>query len=182
MNKLGKQSALAFAALVAVLTCSSAIAQQRFRAGSDRADRSLSEIRLRDKGLVVVLKSSVISADESDTSIIESVLRADPDSMWRHQVVYGTLAKKLNSYIRKYRSLSAANDLGEADFVLFFSLVEYRQILNTSYPFGELFVIVKGDPQEGQPPRIIWKSNKIIWAGDAINNFLRDLKNQRGED
>ena len=181
MNNLRK-SVCAFAALISiVLGCSGTIAQQRFRAESDTRGSSLSEIRHRDRGLVIVLKSSVISADDSESTIIESVLRADPDSIWRHQMVYGTLAKKLNSYIRKYQSLSAATDLGEADFVLFFSLVEYRRILNASYPFGELFVIVKGDPQAGRPPRIIWKSNKIIWAGDAINNFLRDLKSQRGE-
>ena len=183
MNKVGKQSALAFAALIAVaLVCSNATAQQRFRAANETNTGSLSAIRLRDKGLVVVLKSSVIAADETDSFIIESVLKADPESTGRHQIVYGTLARKLNSYIRKYKSLSAATDLGEADFVIFFSLVEYRRILNSTYPFGELFVIVKGEPGMQRPPRIIWKSRKVIWAGDAINDFLKDLKNTRGED
>ncbi len=129
-----------------------------------------------------MLKSSVISADETDHSVIESVLKADPESTGRHQLVYRTLARKLNSYIRKYKSMSAATDLSEADFVIFFSLVEYRLILNSNYPFGELFVIVKGEPGMQRPPRIIWKSHKVIWAGDAINNFLRDLKTIRGED
>ena len=129
-----------------------------------------------------MLKSSVISADETDNSIIESVLKADPESTGRHQIVYGTLARKLNSYIRKHKSLSAATDLSEADFVIFFSLVEYRRILNSTYPFGELFVILKGEPGMQRPPRIIWKSRKVIWVGDAINHFLRDLKNTRGEE
>jgi len=43
-------------------------------------------------------------------------------------------------------------------------------------------VIVKGEPGLQRPPRIIWKSRKVIWVGDAINNFLKDLKNTRGED
>lgn len=183
MNHVGKQLALAFVALIAAtLPCSNASAQQRFRAGNDTQAASLSAIRLRDKGLVVVLKSSVISADEPESSIIESVLKADPGSIERHQLVYRTLVKKLNGYIRKHKSMSAATDLSEADFVIFFSLVEYRRILNATYPFGELFVIVKGEPQMRLPPRIIWKSNKVIWVGDAINNFLRDLKSTRGED
>jgi hypothetical protein len=183
VNNLGKQTTLAFALLIVFgIADSNATAQQRFRAANETNAGSLSDIRMRDKGLVVVLKSSVIPADETDSFIIESVLRADPGSIGRHQIVYGTLARKLNSYIRKYKSLSAATDLGEADFVIFFSLVEYRQILNSTYPFGELFVIVKGEPTIQRPPRIIWKSRKVIWVGDAIDNFLRDLKTIRGED
>ena len=183
MNNLGKQTTLAFAVLIFFgIAGPSATAQQNFRASGETQSGALSDIRLRDKGLVVVLKSSVISAYDTDSWIIESVLRADPDSTVRHNVVYGTLAKKLNGYIRKHKSLSAATDLSEADFVIFFSLVEYRQILNATYPFGELFVIMKGEPETRRPPRIIWRSRKIIWVGDAIDNFLRDLKNTRGED
>lgn len=183
MNNLGKQTTLAFAALIVFgVAGSNATAQQNFRASGEMHRGALSDIRLRDKGLVVVLKSTVISAYQTDSSIIDSVLRADPDSASRHFLVYGTLAKKLNGYIRKHKSLSAATDLSEADFVIFFSLVEYRQILNATYPFGELFVIVKGEPETRRPPRIIWRSRKVIWAGDAINNFLRDLKSTRGED
>ena len=183
MNNLGKQTTLAFALLIVFGTAvSNATAQQNFRASGETQRGALSDIRLRDKGLVVVLKSSVISAYDTDSWIIESVLRADPESTARHNVVYGTLAKKLNGYIRKHKSLSAATDLSEADFVIFFSLVEYRRILNSTYPFGELFVIVKGEPGLQRPPRIIWKSRKVIWVGDAINNFLKDLKNTRGED
>lgn len=182
MNILPKKWTFFFAAITPILlACTSPLAQQRYQPSGD-TNNSLSDIRLRDKALVVVLKSSVISADDTDNSIIDSVLRADPYSTVRHQMVYWTMARRLNSYIRKHKSLSAATDLSEADFVIFFSLVEYRRILNTAYPFGELYVIAKGEPQSQRPPRIIWKSNKVIWAGDAIDNFLKDLKNQRGED
>lgn len=183
MNNLQRQTTLAFAALIVFgVTGLEATAQQNFRANAETQRTALSDIRLRDKGLIVVLKSSVVSAYEADNWIIESVLRADPDPTGRHNVVYGTLVKKLNGYIRKHKSLSAATDLGEADFVIFFSLVEYRRILNATYPFGELFVILKGDPETRRPPRIIWRSRRVSWVGDAINDFLRDLKNTRGED
>lgn len=184
MNILPKKWTLLFAAAITaiVLAWTNAFAQQRYQPSGDTNANPLSDIHLRDKALVVVLKSSVVSADDTDNSIIDSVLRADPYSTVRHHTVYWTLARKLNSYIRKHKSLSAATDISEADFVIFFSLVEYRRILNEAYPFGELYVIAKGEPQSQRPPRIIWKSNKIMWAGDAVSNFLKDLKNIRGED
>ena len=131
--------------------------------------------------MLIVLKSSVISADEGDRSLIDLILRTDPEPSSRHRMIYGTLAKKLNGYIRKYQSLSATSQLSEADFVICFSLIEYREILNTSYPFGELFIIMKGEPRIRRPPRVVWKTRKVLWAGDAINEFLRELKSLRGE-
>jgi hypothetical protein len=127
------------------------------------------------------MKSSVVFADETDRSIIDLVLKADSEPSPRHQMVYGTLARNLNKYIRKYKSLSAAAQLSEADLVIFFSLIEYRRILDVTYPFGELFIIVKGEPSTNRPPRIVWKSRRVLWAGDAINHFLKDLKTARGE-
>ena len=166
---------------VVSLYCAEATAQNNLRGATDNQSGLLSEIGLEDKALLVVLKSSVISADDTDRTIIDLVLKADSEPKPRHQMVYGMLAKRLNGYIRKYKSLSAAAHLGEADLVIFFSLIEYRQILNVTYPFGELFIIVKGEPNTRRPPRIVWKSRKVLWAGDAIDEFLRDLKNTRGE-
>ena len=95
---------------------------------------------------------------------------------------YGQIARKLNSYIRKYGSLSPAQDLSDADYVIYFNLIEYRRILNTIYPFGELFVIVKGSPEtQKKPPRVIWKAKKILWAADAIGDLIKELKVLRGE-
>ena len=168
-------------AFVLVVSCALTPAQNSLSEINDRQPHSLSEIRHGDKALLIVLKSSVISADEGDRSLIDLVLRADPEPSSRHRMIYGTLAKKLNGYIRKHQSLTPASHLSEADLVICFSLIEYREILNTSYPFGELFIIVKGEPRIRRPPRIIWKSRKVLWAGDAINEFLRELRSIRGE-
>lgn len=164
-----------------MVSCTIARAQNSLSVVNDRQPNSLSEIGIRDKALLVVLKSIVISADEGDRSVIDLVLRTDPERNSRHEMVYRILAKKLNGYIRKYQSLVAADQLREADFVICFNLVEYREILNMSYPFGELFIIVKGEPRARRPPRIVWKSRKVLLAGDAINEFLRELKSIRGE-
>ena len=95
--------------------------------------------------------------------------------------VYGQIAAKLNKYAKKYRSLSAAADLSEADYVIFFNVVEFRRILNTIYPYGELFVIVKGSPETLKPPRVVWKARKVLFAEDAIGDLIKDLKAIRGE-
>lgn len=182
VNKVREKFLLVGAcAFVLVVSCSLTTAQNSLLEINDRQPSSLSEIRNADKALLIVLKSTVVSADEGDRSLIDLILRADPEPNARHQIIYGTLSKKLNGYIRKYQSLTATSQLSDADFVICFSLIEYREILNTSYPFGELFIIVKGEPKNQRPPRVVWKSRKVLWAGDAIKEFLRELKSIRGE-
>ena len=142
---------------------------------------SLIEVRDKHRALLVVFRSSVLDASDNERAIIDQVLKADPRPRGRYQWVYGQIAKKLNAYIRKYQSLTAATDLGDADYVIYFNLIEYRRILNTMYPYGELFVIVKGSPETKTPPRVVWKAKKILWAGDAIGNLIKELKTLRGE-
>jgi len=144
---------------------------------------SLAEVRDKRNVLLVVFKSRVIDVDAGDRerSIIEDVLKADPAPKGRYRWVYSQLAAKLNKYMRKYRSLSAAKELSEADYVIFFNVVEFRRILNTIYPYGELFVIVKGSPETLKPPRVVWKARKVLFAEDAIGDLIKDLKALRGE-
>jgi hypothetical protein len=148
---------------------------------TDDRQASLAELRDKRRALLLVFKSGVLDASDNERSIIDQVLKADPEPKGRNLWVYRTIAKKLNSYIRKYRSLTAAHELSDADYVIYFNLVEYRRILNTSYPYGELFVIVKGSPDTQKPPRVIWRAKKILWAGDAIGDLIKDLKSVRGE-
>jgi hypothetical protein len=142
---------------------------------------SLVEVRDKRRALLLVFRSGVLDASDSEHAVIDQVLKADPEPRGRNQWVYRVLAKRLNSYIRKYKSLTAAHDLSDADYVIYFNLIEYRRILNTIYPYGELFVIVKGSPDTQKPPRIVWKAKKIRFAGDAISDLIKDLKMVRGE-
>ena len=142
---------------------------------------SLAEVRDKRNVLLVVFKSRVIDVGDRERAIIEDVLKADPKPKGRYQWVYSQLAAKLNKYIRKYRSLSAATELSDADYVIFFNVVEFRRILNTIYPYGELFVIVKGSPETLKPPRVVWKAKKVLFAEDAIGDLIKDLKALRGE-
>jgi len=144
---------------------------------------SLAEVRDKHSALLVVFKSRVIDVDEADRerAIIDDVLKADPNPQGRYRWVYTQLAKKLNNYIAKYKSLSAASELSDADYVIFFNVVEFRRILNTPYPYGELFVIVKGSPEKLKPPRVVWRARKVLYAEDAIGDLIKDLKAIRGE-
>ena len=144
---------------------------------------SLAEVRDKRNVLLVVFKSRVINVDAGDRErgIIEDVLKADPQPTGRYRWVYSQLAAKLNKYKKKYGSLNAATALSEADYVIFFNVVEFRRILNTIYPYGELYVIVKGSPETLKPPRVVWKARKVLFAEDAIGDLIKDLKALRGE-
>jgi len=162
--------------LLLFLLCFSAAAQEPLG-----DNNSLVEVRDKRNVLLVVFKSRVIDVDDRERGIIEDVLKADPEPKGRYRWVYSQLAAKLNKYMHKYKSLSAAKELSEADYVIFFNVVEFRRILNTIYPYGELFVIVKGSPEALKPPRVVWKARKVLFAEDAISDLIKDLKAIRGE-
>jgi len=159
--------------LLLLLFCFSAMAQQ--------PPNSLSEIRDKQSALLVVFKSRVLDAGDRERSIVEDVLKADPEPKGLYRWVYSQMAKKLNKYIRKYKSLTAATELSQADYIIFFNVVEFRRILNAPYPYGELFVIVKGSPETLKPPHIVWRAKKLLIAEDAIGALIKDLKAVRGE-
>ena len=145
------------------------------------ASNSLAEVRDAQTAILVVFKSGVIDVTDREGAIIQDVLKADPKPKGRYRWVYTQLAQKLNKYIRKYKSLSAAKELSDADYVIYFNVVEFRRILYSYYPYGELFVIVKGSPETQKPPRIIWRTKKMAVAEDAIGDLIKDLKILRGE-
>lgn len=142
---------------------------------------SLEELRDKHSAFLVVFKSRILDVSDRERAIIEDVLKADPNPKGRYRWVYSQLARKLNKYIQKYKSLTAASELSDADYVIFFNVVEFRTILNTRYPYGELFVIVKGSPETLKPPRVVWRARKVLYAEDAMGDLIRDLKAVRGE-
>jgi len=162
--------------LLLLMLCLSVTAQSPAADGN-----SLQEIRDKHSALLVVFKSRVIDVEDHERAIIEDVLKADPEPTGRYRWVYTQLARKLNKYIHKYKSLSAAHELSDADYVIFFNVVEFRRVLNTPYPYGELFVIVKGSPENLKPPRVVWRAKKVLDAEDAIGELIKDLKAVRGE-
>ncbi|HXC72361.1 MAG TPA: hypothetical protein VN644_20405 [Pyrinomonadaceae bacterium] len=171
-----------FPAALVLLMCFCVMAQAP--AGDDATAgtaNSLAEVRDMHNALLVVFKSRVLDVNDRERAIIQDVLKADPIPQGRYRWVYMQLASRLNKYIRKYKSLSAATELADADYVIYFNVVEFRRILYTYYPYGELFVIVKGSPEKLKPPRIVWRARKMLIADDAIGELIKDLKAARGE-
>lgn len=172
-----------FPTALVLLICFSAMAQEPAGEGAPVATtNSLSEVRGMRNFLLVVFKSRVLDVSDRERAIIQDVLKADPAlPQGRYRWIYMQLARKLNKYIRKYRSLNAATELAEADYVILFNVVEFRRVLYTYYPYGELFVIAKGSPEKQKPPRIVWKAKKMLIPEDAIGELIKDLKAARGE-
>ena len=178
---LPNQMRFVLLALIVLASCAAAAAQQN-ETQTAHAGHSLNELIDKRRVVLVVFRSRVVDVGENrERAIIEDVLKADPKPKGRFRWVYNTMARKLNKYMDKYGSLTAAEGLADAEYVIYFNVVEFRRILDTVYPYGELFVIIKGSPEQLKPPRIVWRANKVRYAGDAIGDLIKDLKTVRGE-
>ncbi len=175
---------MAWSAVFVILACSVHVLAQPAEAPAEQQNNhvgTISELRDKQRAWLVVFKSRVVDAGNADKAIIEDVLKAEAQPRGRYRYVYNELAHKLNKYIRKHGSLTSAKNLADAEYVIFFNVVEFRRILNAVYPWGELFVIVKGSPQESKPPRIVWRARKMMVGTDAIGDLVNALKALRGE-
>lgn len=170
-----------FPILLVLLISFSAAAQDPGGETAPPEANSLEEVRNMQSALLVVFKSRVLELQDRERAIIQDVLKADPEPKGRNRWVYNIIAGKLNKYIRKYKSLIPARVMSEADYVIYFNVVEFRRILYSYYPFGEMFVIVKGSPEKLKPPRVVWRTKKMLFAEDAISDLIKDLKILRGE-
>lgn len=129
----------------------------------------------------MVRRSVIVDASGQGRTILSEAYQPSAEPRGRFARIYNVLARKLNKYMLKFQSISAARNVSEAEFIVLFNLLEYRRPLGRPYPYGELFVILN-DQEKGHEPRIIWKTRKSpVWAEDAVDEFIRDLKAARGE-
>ena len=170
-----------FPTILLLLISISAMGQAPAAGSAPVPANSLAEVRNLRYALLVVFRSRVIDVADRERAIIQDVLKADPAPQGRYRWVYTQLAKKLNKYINKYGSMHAASELAAADYVIFFNVVKFQRVLYSFYPYGELFVIVKGSSDEQKPPRIVWRAKKMQIAEDAIGDLIKDFKALRGE-
>lgn len=145
------------------------------------AQGSLLEIKDRRRAILIVVRSSVIEVGNYGASIVDEALKTGLRDARRHYYPYNVIAGKLNQYMRKHRSMNAVERVEQADYIIYFNLIEYRRTINGVYPFGELYVILNRGADAAKPARIIWKTKKPTWAEDAVKEFLHELKRIRGE-
>jgi hypothetical protein len=142
---------------------------------------SLADVKNSRRILLMIRRSTVVDSRGQVASIINEAYRPDPDARLRYPRLFNSLARKLNNYMKKYGHMTAVKNITDTDFIIFFNLLEFRRTLGYGYPYGELFVIFN-DRMGGKPPRIVWKTRKSpMWAEDAIEDFIKDLKTVRGE-
>lgn len=172
--------------LFVVLANQSALGQSRQPSangdnGGSILTGSLADLRTGRRILLLVRRSAVVDSRGQANTIINEAYRPDPDARLRYPRLFNSLARKLNKYMRKYGNITAVKNIPDTDFIILFNLLEYRRSLGIAYPYGELFVILN-DRLNGKPPRIVWKSRKSsMWAEDAMEDFIKDLKTVRGE-
>lgn len=168
------------ASLALVFLFAPALAAQDTSASSPGVSvGSISELANKRRALLIIKRAAVLDARGGVNSMIEEALKSDPRLSRRHRLTYNIIAGKLNRFMRKYKSISAVGRIEEADYVIFFNLLEYRRPLGIPHPFGELFVIVNPQPGERSGARLVWKSRKAQWAEDAIDELLDELKSLR---
>lgn len=136
---------------------------------------SLEELRDKRRVWLIVRRSAVLDASGVESSVLSEVYREARQSFPR---TYNLIAQKLNKYMKQHGSISAAPNLTDSDFILFFNVLEIRRPLGTPYAFGELFVIINLKSK----PRIIWQTRSGgMFVDDAVNDFISELKAVRGE-
>lgn len=143
---------------------------------------SLFAIANKKRALLIVYKSNILEVGNNERSIIKQAIQADPRPTRRNKLAYATIARKLNEYIRKYHSMSAVQRLDDADYIIFFNLLEIKWPLGSPYPYGELYVILKGEKNLPENSKVLWKSAKSEWAGDGVKSLIKQLRMFRGED
>ncbi|MBC8030587.1 MAG: hypothetical protein H7Z16_10790 [Pyrinomonadaceae bacterium] len=148
---------------------------------NEDADGTLAEIKDKHRVALLITRNSVVHVSGSDGSIVREALAAEIGKSLRYRLAYGVISGKLNQYMRKHRSMRPVQEIAQADFIVYFRLVEYRRVLNGVYPYGELYVIVNQQPGETLPARVIWKTKKLMFAEDAVKNLVKDLKRVREE-
>lgn len=184
MQRFGKSlSAKVLASVALLCCCANILSAQEVSSSSSTGSSygSLSELVGKRRAFLVVKRATVIDARGGNVGLIEEALKSEPRDNRRHRLAFATIARKLNKFMKKYQRMSAASSVEDADFVIFFNLLEYRWPLSTPYPYGELFVIVKPPPDSRVGPRVIWKSQKVEWAGDAVDKLVDDLRLIRWE-
>src|SRR5690348_15209874 len=102
-------------AVLLLASCTATLAQQERTAAmqSAHAGNMLNELRDKHRALLVVFRSRVLDVNDRERAIMDDVLKADPQPKGRNRWVYNQLAQKLNSYVNKYKSLTAAEGLAE---------------------------------------------------------------------
>jgi hypothetical protein len=173
------------AASLLLLARAGSPAQEAAQAPPADAPRgSLADISQRRRVALLVTRTRTVDARGPTVVAVESYRQAVEGAVPpAHPAGHHAAARRLNKYIRKYRSMSAVRTYAQADFVLVFNVLRVRSsfIPDEPYIFGKLYVIARGSAADPRP-RIVWESKGHESRVDsAVGDFLKALKAARGE-
>lgn len=145
---------------------------------------SLSEIRYKRRALLLTNKNFLVDTRGPARAVLSTISNAQQSARrYVHAPAHNIIGKKLNKYIRAYKSMGSVEDMAEADFIIVFHVMRETPsfIPHRPFVFGEMFVVLNGSAQDPRP-RIIWQTKKeLTSAEDAVGAFIKDLKSVRGE-
>ncbi|MCA1633015.1 MAG: hypothetical protein LC802_04645 [Acidobacteria bacterium] len=153
----------------------------RAEAAAAVTEGSLAELKSLRRVMLLVTRSLVVDARDPGKALVREAYGADPQTKRRHRFAFNPIAQKLNDYMKKYGGMSASQEVGDAEYILVFNLLEYKRVLGRYYPYGEMYVVLNQPPDSPQSPRILWRGSKVLWAEDAASEFIRELKAVRGQ-
>ena len=162
-----------------VINCAATLPSQELYASFKQTtvNGSLAELTNKHRVWLIVGRSVLLDASGKTNSVLSDVYK-DGNGGRGFPRTYNVIAKKLNKYMRDYGSISAAQSISEADFIIYFNILEIRKPLGIPYAYGELFVILN----RIEHPRILWKTKDDgMFAEDAVKALVSDLKATRGE-
>ncbi|HEV7843453.1 MAG TPA: hypothetical protein VGO69_07130 [Pyrinomonadaceae bacterium] len=145
--------------------------------GDSVVNGSLAELRDKHKVLLIVRRGALLDARGAEASVLSEVYK-EGNLRSAYPRTYNMIARKLNKYMKENGSITASSNLSDADFILFFNVLEIRRPLGTPYAYGELFIILNVKSK----PRILWKTRSSgMFVDDAVSDFISELKTMRGE-
>ncbi len=171
---------------LAPLACAATPAAAQQRAGVGREARvargSLSEVTGRRRVALLVSRAMVVDAREPALAALEDYKRAVAGRAPRqHGAGARLIASKLNKFIRKYHTMTAAEGYAEADLVFVFHVTTQRRSGIPAEPFvwGKMFVFAV---ETDGTARVVWESEgDATPPEDAADDFLKAFRIARGE-
>ncbi|HEX5709589.1 MAG TPA: hypothetical protein VFX96_20085 [Pyrinomonadaceae bacterium] len=144
---------------------------------------SFPEVREMRRVMLVATKSLTVDTRGPARGVLEEVFRRPARQLRRHDYAYSVIGKRLNRYIRRHRSMTAVESLSEADFVIVFKVLNEQPSFIASEPhiYGEMFVILNRTEARARPVIVWWTKHNQTSLEDAVDDFLDDLRELRGE-
>jgi hypothetical protein len=177
-------SAAARALVVASLLALFCAAATGAPEGAEVRRGSVADLRESRHVALLVIRTRTVDARDPALVAVETYSKAvEGVGAGPHSAGHRAIARQLNKYIRKYRSLGAVKRVAEADFVIVFNVLRVRGsfIPDEPYIFGKLFVVARGTPNDPRPS-VVWESKGNESRVDkAVGDFLKALRAARGE-